>query len=152
LKNVFLVMVQMMASSVWLARNLYKINVLRRPLIIEWSRNLSFDLAIAGEYDPAGSIVSALKVAAFDGANYLGDFDPATGALATFLWTPSPTAYGSGDLAINVSDSRGTAVPEPSDMLLMAIGLAAMMLVLRRRGRSVVSREGERESLIGLAA
>jgi len=50
--------------------------------------------------------VSAFKVAAFDGANYLGDFDPATGALATFLWTPSPTAYGSGDLAINVSDSR----------------------------------------------
>lgn len=112
---------------------------------------LSFDLAITGESDPAGSFVSAFKVAAFDGTNYLGNFDPATGALATFLWTPSLTANASGDLSFGVSDSSVTVVPEPSDLLLLAIGLAVMMLVSRQR-RTVVRRECERESLGGLAA
>lgn len=113
---------------------------------------LSFDLAISGDYDPTGSLVSAFKVAAFDGANYLGNFDPATGALATFLWTPSATANGGGGLSGNVSDSSVTVVSLPSDLLLMAIGLGAMMLVLRQRGRAVVPREGGRERLSGLAA
>ncbi|CAN7168008.1 NF038129 family PEP-CTERM protein [Pseudoduganella sp. LjRoot289] len=110
---------------------------------------VSFDLAITGDYDPAGSIVSAFKVAAFDGANYLGNFDPATGALATFLWTPSPSVTGNDSLALNVSDSSVAVVPEPFSLLLMAVGLAAMVLALRQRGRAAAARGGE---LIVLAA
>jgi hypothetical protein len=94
---------------------------------------LSFDLAIDGEDDPTGTLVSAFKVAAFDGVNYLGNFDPATGALATFLWTPSPTANGTGAISFDIADASVTVVPEPADVLLMVIGLAAMMLALRRR-------------------
>lgn len=94
---------------------------------------LSFDLAITGEDDPTGSFVSAFKLAAFDGVNYLGNFDPATGALATFLWLPSPAANGGGELTFDVADAGVTVVPEPADCLLMAIGLAAMFVVLRQR-------------------
>lgn len=112
---------------------------------------LSFDLDIAGAYDASASYVSAFKVAAFDGVNYLGDFDPATGALATFLWTPSPTVTGSDAMLANVSDSSVTVVPEPSDWLLMAIGLAVMVLVSRRRGRATASGVGGRGELAALA-
>jgi hypothetical protein len=96
---------------------------------------LSFDLAIEGEADPTGTFVSAFKVAAFDGINYLGQFDPATGALATFLWTP--TANAGGALAFDVADASVTVVPEPADALLMVIGLAVMMLALRRRAHHI---------------
>lgn len=113
---------------------------------------LSFDLAITGDYDPTGSILSAFKVAAFDGASYLGNFDPASGALATFLWTPSPTATGNDALALNVSDASVAVVPEPLGLLLMAIGLAAMFLVMRRRGRAAVAHDGAHDDLIVLAA
>lgn len=94
---------------------------------------VSFDLAIAGDADPSGSYVTAFKVAAFDGANYLGNFDAATGALATFWWTPPATANGSGRLAVDVADHSVTVVPEPADGMLMASGLAALILARRRR-------------------
>ena len=96
----------------------------------------SFDLDISGTYDPTTSFVSAFKVAAFDGASYLGNFDPATGALATFLWTPSATANNNGGgLSVVVADPTVTVVPEPSDLLLMGLGLAAMLWVHRQRRR-----------------
>ena len=95
---------------------------------------MSFDLAITGTDDPSASYVSVFKVAAFDGANYLGNFDPLTGALATFLWTPPPIAGASGDVLATVFDDSVALVPAPADWLLMAIGMAAMALVLRRQG------------------
>lgn len=104
---------------------------------------LSFDLAITGDYDLTSSYVSVFKVAAFDGVNYVGNFDPASGALATFLWTPSPTASGSGSLSVNVSDNSVAVVPEPTAWLLMVLGLAAMLLVSRQRGRATAPRDGE---------
>ena len=93
----------------------------------------SFDLAITGADDPSASYVSVFKVAAFDGANYLGNFDPITGALATFLWTPPPIAGASGDVSAAVFDDSVALIPEPVDLLLMIIGGAAMVLVLRRQ-------------------
>jgi hypothetical protein len=106
---------------------------------------VSFDLSITGADDPTSSYVSAFKVAAFDGVNYLGNFAPASGALATFLWTPSPTASGSGTLLASVSDSSVTLVPEPSEWVLIAIGLAVIVLVSRHRGRAAAARVGERD-------
>lgn len=94
---------------------------------------VSFDLAITGADDPSAGYVSVFKVDAFDGANYLGNFDPITGALATFLWTPPQVAGASGDVLATVFDDSVTAVPEPADVLLMVIGVAAMVLVLRRQ-------------------
>ena len=88
---------------------------------------VSFDLAITGTSDPSASYLSAFKVAAFDGANYLGNFDPLTGALATFQWTPPPAGAG-GDVLATVFDDSVALVPEPADLLLMAIGMAAMAL------------------------
>jgi hypothetical protein len=90
----------------------------------------SFDLAITGADDPSASYVSVFKVAAFDGANYIGNFDPITGALATFLWAPPSIAGASGDVLVAVFDDRVALIPEPADLLLMIIGGAAMVLVL----------------------
>lgn len=113
---------------------------------------LSFDLSITGDVDASASYVSAFKVAAFDGVNYLGNFDPATGALATFLWTPPATASGSDGLLSNVSDSGVTVLPEPANWLLMAVGLAAMMLARRRRGRAANTGRSQRGELAALAS
>ena len=99
---------------------------------------LSFDLAISGAADPGASYVSAFKVAAFDGANYLGNADPATGALALFLWTPSPIASASGGVSASVFDPSVAFVPEPSDCLLLAIGAVAVLVVLRPRARAAL--------------
>ena len=104
---------------------------------------VSFDLAIMGAADPSTSYVSVFKVDAFDGANYLGNFDPLTGALATFLWTPPPVAGASGDVVATVFDDSVTVVPEPADLLLMIIGATAMVLVLQRQRRSVSARHGD---------
>jgi hypothetical protein len=95
---------------------------------------VSFDLAITGAVDPGAGYASVFKVAAFDGANYLGNFDPATGALAAFLWTPAPVAGASGDVLAAVFDDSVTLLPEPADWLLMAIGMAVLVLALQRQG------------------
>lgn len=97
---------------------------------------MSFDLAITGADDPSASYVSVFKVDAFDGANYVGNFDPATGALANFLWTPPPGAGAGGGVSATVFDDSVALLPEPADALLMAIGVAAMVLVLQRQGRA----------------
>lgn len=97
---------------------------------------VSFDLAITGAAAPGAGYVSVFKVAAFDGANYLGNFDPATGALAAFLWTPPPVAGASGDVLATVFDDSVTLLPEPADWLLMAIGMAVMVLALQRQGQA----------------
>lgn len=102
---------------------------------------LSFDLAITGADDPSASYVSVFKVAAFDGVNYVGNFDPATGALATFLWTPAPSAGTRGDLSAVVFDNSVALVPEPADLLLMVVAVAAMALVLQRQGRAGLARD-----------
>jgi hypothetical protein len=95
---------------------------------------VSFDLAITGAVDPGAGYASVFKVAAFDGANYLGNFDPATGALAAFLWTPPPVVGAGGDVLATVFDDSVTLLPEPADWLLMAIGMAAIVLALQRQG------------------
>jgi hypothetical protein len=97
---------------------------------------VSFDLAITGAADPSAGYVSVFKVDAFDGANYVGNFDPATGALAAFLWTPPLVAGASGDVLATVFDDSVALLPEAADWLLMAIGIAAMALVLQRQGRA----------------
>jgi hypothetical protein len=95
---------------------------------------VSFDLAITGAAGPGAGYASVFKVAAFDGANYLGNFDPATGALAAFMWMPPPVAGASGDVLATVFDDSVALLPEPAAWLLMAIGMAAMVLVLQRQG------------------
>jgi hypothetical protein len=99
---------------------------------------LSFDLALSGADDPSASYVSDFKVAAFDGANYLGNADPATGALALFRWPPAPD--GAGGLSVTVFDHSVALVPEPADWLLMAIGAAAMAMVLCLKRRLPTAR------------
>lgn len=95
---------------------------------------LSFDLTFAGDYDPFTQYVSHFLVSAFDeNIAPLGAFDPLTGALADFGWTPSLTANGEGSIGIDLSEPNVTVVPEPADWLLMAVGLAAMALASRRR-------------------
>lgn len=95
---------------------------------------LSFDLTFAGEFDPLTKYVSHFLISAFDEAFApLGAFDPVTGALVNFSWTPSLTANGKGSVGVDVSDPNVTLVPEPGDLLLLGAGLAAMALVLRRR-------------------
>jgi hypothetical protein len=110
---------------------------------------VSFDLAITGADDPSASYVSVFKVDAFDGANYLGNFEPLTGALAAFLWTP-PVAGASGDVVATVFDDSVTVVPEPADLLLMVIGVAAMVLVLKWQRRSVSARDGDDARMAGV--
>jgi hypothetical protein len=110
---------------------------------------LSFDLALSGAADPSASYVSDFKVAAFDGANYLGNADPATGALALFRWPPAPDA-GAGGLSVTVFDHSVALLPEPADWLLMAIGAAAMVLCQKRR--LATARDGEHKEPATLAA
>jgi hypothetical protein len=91
---------------------------------------LSFDLDFAGAVDPATSYVSHFVVAAFkdDMVSPLGGFDPVTGALADFSWTPATTAQGQGTVAAAVSDGGVHVVPEPAGWMLFAAGLAALAL------------------------
>lgn len=85
---------------------------------------LGFDLTFAGDYDPLTSYISHVLVSAFD-SDYLplGDFDPRSGALAEFTWTPAATQGGQGSSA---------TVPEPGVWLLMAAGMIGMALSRRR--------------------
>jgi hypothetical protein len=101
---------------------------------------LSFDLGFAGVSDPATSYVSHFVLSAYDaGGAPLGAYDPFTGALADFSWTPPVTAGAVGTLGIDINDtsvvsasSAATPVPEPTDALLAGAGLAAMALTRRR--------------------
>jgi hypothetical protein len=95
---------------------------------------LSFDLTFAGDVDPLTSYISHFVVSAFDdNIAPLGNFDPVTGAIADFAWTPALTAGVDGSIGVTVSDARVSVVPEPADLLLIALGVAAMVLVMRRR-------------------
>jgi hypothetical protein len=98
---------------------------------------LFFDLTFAGAFDPVTSYVSHFAVSAFgsDAMTPLGNYDPVTGTLVDFSWTPAQTALGSGTVGGVASDSGVHVVPEPADVMLMGIGMAALTLVVRRRVR-----------------
>ncbi|MRV70309.1 PEP-CTERM sorting domain-containing protein [Duganella sp. FT92W] len=99
---------------------------------VHFGSTLSFDLTFDGAYDAATSYISAFTVSAFsDDFSVLGATDPLTGALATFLWTPSVTDGGNGSLAALTSDGGVGVVPEPAPLMLLAIGL--LMLTVQRR-------------------
>ncbi len=101
---------------------------------VDFGGILSFDLTFAGAPDPLTSYVSHFVVAAFDDAFApLGHYDPFTGALADFTWTPALDAQGQGTIAGTLSDPAVTAVPEPAGYWLAAIGLSALALARRRR-------------------
>jgi hypothetical protein len=106
---------------------------------VDFGGLLSFDLTIEGDPDPLNSYISRFVVSAFDAAIApLGTYDPVTGALAEFTWTPSPNADSPGTLGSIVSDARSVTlglpvpqaeVPEPATPLLMvlALGLATLL-------------------------
>jgi hypothetical protein len=101
---------------------------------VDFGGVLKFDLTFAGAPDPLTGYVSHFAVSAFDddGFTPLGHFDPVTGALADFTWTPAPTVQGQGAIGGTVFDRAVTAVPEPAGYLLAGIGLAALALGRRR--------------------
>lgn len=96
---------------------------------------LSFNLTFDGVADPSNTYVSHFFVSAYgdDMVTALGKFDPATGTLADFSWTPSLTDGGLGTIGQDLSDPGVSVLPEPAGTLLMGAGLAAMALVLWRR-------------------
>jgi hypothetical protein len=110
---------------------------------VNFGASLSFDLTFDGAPDPLTRYVSRFVVAAFD-SNYrlLGSYDPASGALATFSWTPALTAGTDGVLDVTLADAGAvtvgapppaSAVPEPGTYLLMGAGGAAAFVARRRR-------------------
>jgi hypothetical protein len=101
---------------------------------VDFGGVLKFDLTFAGAPDPLTGYVSHFAVAAFgdDGFTPLGHYDPVTGALADFTWTPATSVQGQGLIGGTVFDRAVTAVPEPAGYLLAGIGLAALALVRRR--------------------
>eukprot|EP01041_Mallomonas_annulata_P018322 gene18322-37195_t len=60
---------------------------------------LSFDLTFGGDIDPLSGIASTFAVSAYSLAGQaLGNYDPATGALALFSWTPATVPGGAGSI------------------------------------------------------
>jgi hypothetical protein len=110
---------------------------------------LSFDLSFDGAPDPLTRYVSRFVVSAFDeDYSLLGNYDPASGALATFSWTPALTASADGVVGVTLADPAAvtvgapppvSAVPEPGTWLLMGAGCAAALLARRRRSASLGS-------------
>jgi hypothetical protein len=96
---------------------------------------LSFDLTFAGDADPAASYISRFVVSAYDSAIApLGHYDPLTGALAEFRWTPALTAQGQGNVAIQIADPAAVSlVPEPAAWLLLCAGGLVLTSALTAR-------------------
>lgn len=105
---------------------------------LDFDTVLSFDLSFAGAVDPVSGYISNFSVIAYDSLGELvGNYDPLTGAIAQYLWTPPSTPGGGGSIGNGPGDPGAVVtVPEPSDWLLTGTGLALMALVLRRRRAS----------------
>ena len=105
---------------------------------VDFGGTLSFDLDFQGAADPARSYVSTFAVSAFgaDGMTPLGHYDPLTGALAEFAWTPAAVAGADGHLGVRVVDPDVTVIPEPGHCALLGIGLGALALARRKRTAS----------------
>jgi hypothetical protein len=108
---------------------------------------LSFDLTFDGAPDPLRRYVSRFVVSAFDdGYGLLGTYDQASGALATFSWTPALTAGADGVVGVTLSDAAAvrvgaaptvSAVPEPGTWLLMGAGCVGAFMARRRASATV---------------
>lgn len=95
---------------------------------------LSFDLTFSGDPDPLTRYVSHFVVSAFDdNIAPLGSYNPVTGALADFSWTPGLNSQQAGTIGVDISDARVSLVPEPATWMMMGLGLMAMTAAARRR-------------------
>lgn len=101
---------------------------------VDFGGVLSFDLTFAGAVDPMTSYMSKFVVSAFDSDGFtpLGHYDPVTGALAAFSWTPALAAGVDGQIGASITDPHVTVIPEPGPLLLIGIGCVALALARRR--------------------
>ena len=102
---------------------------------VDFNSVFSFDLSFAGAADPVSGYISNFSITAYNAlGEWVGNYDPVTGAIAQYLWTPPTTPGGNSTIGNGPGDPDAvTTVPEPSDWLLSGTGLALMALVLRRR-------------------